>query len=38
MSKIKLIPIPDDVILQDSVVKEKVTNEDGVEEEKEVEK
>ena len=38
MSKIKLIPIPEDVILQDSVVKEKVTNEDGVEEEKEVEK
>jgi|SaaInl33SG_5_DNA_1037386.scaffolds.fasta_scaffold25809_2 hypothetical protein len=38
MSKIKLIPIPEDVILQDCVVKEKVTNEEGVEEEKEVEK
>lgn len=37
MSKIKLIPIPDDVILEDKIVKEKVTNEDGVEEEKEVE-
>lgn len=38
MSKIKLIPVPEDVILEDTVVKEKVTNEEGVEEEKEVEK
>ena len=38
MSKVKLVPIPDDVILADTVVKEKLTNEEGVEEEKEVEK
>ena len=38
MSKVRLITMPEDVILEDTIVKEKVTNEEGVEEEKEVEK
>jgi uncharacterized protein YjgD (DUF1641 family) len=38
MPKIRLLPIPEDVYLEDKVVKEKVTGEDGVEVEKEVTK
>jgi len=38
INKVRLVQIPDDVILSDRVVKEKVTGEDGVEVEQEVEK
>lgn len=38
MHKIKLVSVPDDVILTDRVEKVKVTNEEGVEVEQEVEK
>lgn len=38
MQKIKLIPVPDDIIIADKVVKEKVVGDDGVEHEQEVTK
>jgi hypothetical protein len=38
MPRIRLTPVPDNIFLQDQIVKEKVVNEDGVEVEHEVEK
>ena len=38
INKVRLIQIPDDIVLSDRVVKEKVTGEDGVEVEQEVQK